>query len=43
MSIGKKIHSVYAFELMIHSLVEESFLVMHADIILNLTLGIRIV
>ena len=35
---GKKnFHSFYAFELMIHFLVEEDFLNMHSDIFLNLT------
>ena len=37
MSMGKKFHSLYAFELMIDFLAEESFLNMHLDILLNLT------
>ena len=37
---GKKTHSFYAFELMIHFLAEESFLRIHSDILLNLTPGI---
>ena len=41
MSIGKKIHSFYAFELMIHFLAEESFLDIYSDDILwNLTPGV---
>ena len=43
MPMGKKIHSFYAFELMIHFLAEEDFLNMHSDILLNLTPGVWIV
>ena len=38
---GKKFHSFYAFELMIHIIVQESLLDMHSDDILwNLTAGV---
>ena len=38
MSMGKKFHSFYAFELMIHFLAEESFLDIYSDdIIWNVT------
>ena len=40
MSMGKKLHSMYAFELMIYFLVEERSLNMHSDILLNLTPGV---
>ena len=40
MSMGKNFHRLYAFELTIHFLAEESFLNMHSDILLNLTLGV---
>ena len=43
MSIGKRFHSFYAFELMIYFLAEESFLDMHSDVLLNLTPGVWIV
>ena len=40
MSMEKKFHSFYAFELMIHFLAEECFLDIHSDDILwNLTPG----
>ena len=38
---GKKFHSFYAFELMIHIIAQESLLDMHSDDILwNLTAGV---
>ena len=40
---GKKIHRLYAFELMIQFLVEDVFFNMHSDILLNLTPGVLIV
>ena len=41
MSMGKKFHTFYAFELMIHFLAEESFLDMYSDdIISNVTRGV---
>ena len=41
MSAGKKIHSFYVFELMIHFLAEESFLDIYSDDILrNITPGV---
>ena len=41
MSMGKKIYSLHAFELMIHFLAEESFLDMYSDDILwNVTPGV---
>ena len=43
MCMGKKFHSFYAFELIIHFLAEEDFLNMHSDILLNVTPGIWIV
>ena len=40
---GEKFNSLYAFELMIHFLAEESFLNMHSDSLLNVTRGVWIV
>ena len=37
---GETFHSLYAFELMIQFLAEESFLNMYSDILLNLTHGV---
>ena len=39
----EKIHSFYAFELMIQFLAEEGFLNMHSDILMNLTPRVWIV
>ena len=36
----EKIHSFYAFELMIQFLTEEGFLNMHSDILMNFTPGV---
>ena len=40
MSMGKNFHSLYAFELMIYFLAEESPFNMHSDVLLNLTPGV---
>ena len=42
-SMGKKFHSLYPFELMIHFLAKESFLNMHSDFLLSLIPGVWMV